>query len=252
MNRNELARFIGATGFSLGQVEKDYFQHIALSSLSRNSAPSLVFKGGTALQKMGYTDRFSEDLDFTAENAIDIERIMKDTVDSISRYNFLCSPDKIREGEDSSGFRLMIEGPLFRSRKGICAISFDISTRENVVLKPDVREYSPPYPDVSPYLLITMDPSEILAEKIRALMTRRRPRDLFDACRLLERGLVIDKGLVSRKLDHYGIALDEETIVRRASELDRRWELELKQLLGSVPDHGACMAIIDRAINGES
>ena len=65
MNRNELRRYIGITGYSLGQVEKDYFQHIVLAALSRKMAGSLVFKGGTALQKAGVVSRFSEDLDFT-------------------------------------------------------------------------------------------------------------------------------------------------------------------------------------------
>jgi len=53
MNRDELKEYIGTTAFSLGHVEKDYFQHIILSGFSRRLSSSLVFKGGTALQKTG-------------------------------------------------------------------------------------------------------------------------------------------------------------------------------------------------------
>ena len=67
MNRDELRKYIGITGYSLGHVEKDYFQHIILGALSRNFGETLVFKGGTALQKLGVINRFSEDLDFTTQ-----------------------------------------------------------------------------------------------------------------------------------------------------------------------------------------
>jgi len=73
MNREELRRYVGVTRFSLGQVEKDYFQHIVLGAISRRMAGLLVFKGGTALQKMGLLTRFSEDLDFTITGEVTLE-----------------------------------------------------------------------------------------------------------------------------------------------------------------------------------
>ncbi len=248
MNRSELTRFIGITGFSLGQVEKDYFQHIVLSTISRKYAGELVFKGGTALQKMGYVERFSEDLDFTASSIFDLERTMNTCLEAISNYNFKASYDRVRGGPDSTGFRLRIEGPLFKGGKGLCTISLDISTRESVVIAPESREYSPIYPNVSPYILTTMDPREILGEKIRTLMTRKRPRDLYDASRLIERGFKIDKGLVGKKLAYYDITFDEGELMNRCLDLKRGWEMELKQLLDTVPDHETCMALVKKAL----
>ena len=63
MNRGELRRYVGSTGHTLGHVEKDYLQHIVLAAYSRKMAGHLVFKGGTALQKLGVVARFSEDLE---------------------------------------------------------------------------------------------------------------------------------------------------------------------------------------------
>ncbi|RLF69280.1 MAG: hypothetical protein DRN57_01370 [Thermoplasmata archaeon] len=248
LNRRELSRFIGITGASLGQVEKDYFQHIVLSSISRKFAGELIFKGGTALQKMGYVERFSEDLDFTTSGQIDIETLMRNSLEAISIYNFDASCDRLRDGKNSTGFRLRIEGPLYRGAIGLCTINLDISTREKVVLAPEIREYSPVYPDVASYILKTMKLDEILSEKIRAIMTRRRPRDLYDASMLLERGVHINRELVEAKLEYSGMSFDEETLLKRSSELKKMWNAELKQLLKSPPDHEKCLGSLARAL----
>lgn len=251
MNRAELSRFIGITGFSLGQVEKDYFQHIVLSSISRKYAGELVFKGGTALQKMGFVERFSEDLDFTASGMIEIEKIIHLSTEAVSNYNFKTSFDRLRSGEDSSGFRLKIEGPLFHGGKGICTISLDISTRETILLSPELKEYSPVYPNVFSYLLRTMDLREILAEKVRALMTRKRPRDLYDASRLIERGSIIDEDLANKKLEYYGMTFDEKQLLKRSTDLEKIWLAEMKQLLDPMPSHEACYRFLETALNGK-
>jgi len=75
MNREELKKYVGTTAFSLGHVEKDYIQHIVLGSLSRNWSGYLVFKGGTALQKIGLVNRFSEVMDFTEKKDILPEKL---------------------------------------------------------------------------------------------------------------------------------------------------------------------------------
>ena len=41
---------------------------------------------------------------------------------------------------------------------------------------------------------------ELLAEKVRAVMTRDKPRDVYDVWLLLRNGVKLDKGLVEKKL----------------------------------------------------
>src|SRR3989344_7708115 len=65
ISKEELERYALRLGFNLWQAERDYLQHLLLSSLSRRTADELVFKGGTALQKVFGLNRFSIDLDFT-------------------------------------------------------------------------------------------------------------------------------------------------------------------------------------------
>ncbi len=50
------------------QTEKDYLQDLMLYSIYSFSTNEFVFKGGTAFSKFYYSDRFSEDLDFTMQN----------------------------------------------------------------------------------------------------------------------------------------------------------------------------------------
>ena len=248
MNREELSSFIGITGYSLGHVEKDYFQHILLSAISRHSAGELVFKGGTALQKMGYVERFSEDLDFTASDPIDIDKIIKISLEAISRYNYSASIDKRRSGEESSGFRLRIEGPLFRRGKGICTIIMDISNRESIVLSPEIREYSPVYPNISSYILKNLALEEILAEKVRAIMTRKRPRDLYDLSMLIKRGIEPDGSVIQMKMDYYNIRFDIETFMKRVQDLEKSWSAEMDQLTDSESGYHECMEIVKKAL----
>ena len=67
LNREELSGYIERTGMqTLWQVERDYLQHIILRAIYSRVSNGLVFKGGTALQKLGIVDRFSIDLDFTS------------------------------------------------------------------------------------------------------------------------------------------------------------------------------------------
>ncbi|MGA1821663.1 MAG: nucleotidyl transferase AbiEii/AbiGii toxin family protein [Thermoplasmatota archaeon] len=248
MNRAELSRFVGVTGSSLGQVEKDYFQHILLSAISRHSAGELVFKGGTALQKMGYVDRFSEDLDFTASDPIDIERIIRISLKAVSRYNYSASIDKMRSGEDSSGFRLRIEGPLYRRGKGICTIIMDISTRETIILPPELREYSPVYPNISSYILKNIALKEILAEKIRAIMTRKRPRDLYDLSMLIKGGIEPDVSIVQKKMDYNNLRFDHEIFMKRVKDLEKSWRSEMDQLNDSGSGYHECLNLVKKAL----
>ena len=46
-----------------------------------------------------------------------------------------------------------------------------------------------------------MDPKEIMSEKIRALMTRTKARDLYDIYFLVRKNVKLDTQLVAKKLE---------------------------------------------------
>ena len=58
LTRNDLFLYRNVTEFNLGQIEKDYIQHIFLMNLYRRMGNELVFKGDTALQKIYGLNRF--------------------------------------------------------------------------------------------------------------------------------------------------------------------------------------------------
>ena len=87
--KSDLIKYKEVTGFNLGQIEKDYIQHLFLRNLYQKSTKSLIFKGGTALQKTYSLNRFSEDLDFTLIKKIDIENILKKVIKNLKIFRVL-------------------------------------------------------------------------------------------------------------------------------------------------------------------
>ena len=249
MNREELERYIGVTGYSLGQVEKDYFQHIILGALSRKSAGSLVFKGGTALQKIGIILRFSEDLDFTARANISLEQMREVATNAIRNYNFPVESDKFMNDERTTSFRLKIQGPLYRNRQGICTVRIEISTREVVVNKPWRKEFTPLYSDIMPYVMDVMVVEEILAEKIRAIYSRNKARDLYDIYKILERQTSLDRDLINKKLAYYDLSFDAPVFIHRCERLQSYWDKELQSLLENVVPYQKALNVVKKAVN---
>ena len=249
MNREEIKRYVGVTARTLGQVEKDYFQHVVLGAISRRAAGTLVFKGGTMLQKTGVVRRFSEDLDFTASGPV--RRLEEPSIRAIEVLNHRASTDRQVDDERTTGFRLRIEGPLFRERRGICTIRVEVSVRESVVLEPGRFEFDPPYPEVLPYVLATMRPEEVLAEKVRAILSRQKARDLHDVHMLIKKGTELRVDLVDRKLEYYGMEFDPDEFIARCEVLGHDWETELPPLMDRVEPFEDAMDSVRVLLSGQ-
>lgn len=236
MNREELKEYVGTTAFSLGHVEKDYLQHIVLGSLSRNWSGYLVFKGGTALQKIGMVNRFSEDLDFTEKNYISSNKLADTVVKAIGSYNYPVEVDEFSDKEITSGFRVKVEGPLYRNNRGICSIRLQVSRREEVLKDPIRKEIDPPYRDVLPYVIKVMDKDEIAAEKVRAILTRDKVRDVYDLYKLVDDEARLDRDIINKKLEYYDMELEISGFIQRIKELSNRWDTDLRSLMEFVPE----------------
>jgi len=236
MNREQLGQYIGVTAHSLGQVEKDYLQHIVLGAYSRKIGSILVFKGGTALQKTGVIPRFSEDLDFTLRGPVELERLEQIALGSIGAYNHDCEVDKEVDDERAVGFRLRVKGPLYQGPTSISTIRIEASKREVVLQVPERKELHPLYADVLPYLLEVMGLREIAAEKVRTLFTRRMARDLYDLHKIVSRQISIDLVLVDKKLEYYEMTYDRAKLIERCKTLKNVWKSELERLVERVPD----------------
>lgn len=221
------------------QAEKDYLQHLVLSRLYANAGELLVFKGGTALQKIYGLNRFSEDLDFTFTGA-DLEKganKIKDSIQSIER--FYDTQYKIEKDERSMSLSLKIQGPLYKKPASLQTIIIEISFREKVIDAPKSTLITPRYPDMSPYFARVMSLDEILAEKTRAIITRRRlrSRDLYDTYFILHKGGQFNLQTVNSKLKYYNIRFSKKQFHKRVGEMKEVWDKELSLLMKEVPDY---------------
>ena len=236
INRKNLESMRSVLGYNLGQLESDYLQHILLLLLSRRTGSWLVFKGGTALQKAYGLNRFSDDLDFTAKKG-DLEDIAhKIKIDLISFG--LENEFKINRTENVSEVIVYsIKGPLYDGTPRSMAVQrLEVSLREKVILKEEIHEVVPVYTDLQPYLLTIMNPEEILSEKIRAIMTRNKARDVYDTWFLIKKKIPVNPELINKKLEYYGMVFDLDAFTASLMDKNGIWEKELKPLISFIPD----------------
>ncbi len=246
MNRGELKRYIGTTGHTLGHVEKDYLQHIVLAAYSRSLAGHLVFKGGTALQKRNIVARLSEDLDFTMTGEVEVKRLERSAVQTLEAYNYPARTDSEKEDERGMSFRLRIDGPLFNGDPiSLTSLRVEVSRRERVLLPVSRDEIVPPYTDLMPYVLSSMDLREVLAEKVRTLATRSKARDLYDVAQLTGQGIIVGMDLVDKKMEWGDQTFDRVKILERTKHLQGVWDKELGSLMEHVPPFGEALEALE-------
>lgn len=61
----------------------------------------------------------------------------------------------------------------------MCKIELDLSFRENVILEPRIETIGRFLKEIPAFDVVVMREEEILAEKVRAIMTRTRARDVY-------------------------------------------------------------------------
>lgn len=187
-------------------ISREYWQLLFLQRLYlTKGSERLFFKGGTAIRFLFGSFRFSEDLDFTS-------RAKKEEIESLFLTVFVflkkLDPDlELRKekvlaklAEESLRYRFLF---LPKGSKQKLSFRIDVSRRE----KPQTKEKSVLTPfdyPISPYpLVIHLSDKEILAEKIRALFVRGKPRDLFDLWFLLTKKVIPDDALIKKKFELY-------------------------------------------------
>ena len=238
LSADELEGYIEKTGMqNLWQVERDYLQHIILRAIYSKVSDGLVFKGGTALQKFGIVNRFSIDLDFTSslgnDELLAIAAYVSGFLGDLGIRNVYSHKGLGAERGKSAEVTFEIEGPHFaasRSEKAKAKIKLQISRREAVLLGQKAESVNPIYRDIPPYVVAAMHMEEIAAEKVRAIMTRDKPRDVYDLSVLVKKGYSLLEFLVRKKLENYE-AFSIEGFEKAMDKKSRLWDSELKNLL---------------------
>ncbi len=202
MITREQLRKIHAASLPLHVFEQDYIQALFLHVFFQMSE-SFVFKGGTYLKHAYGLDRFSEDLDFTLfHQESSLTKKLEATTKKLSMFGLEAHIDRIENKPLSCTARVVYNGPLFDgSERSRGHIQIEISKRNDVFLEPKWTRLFFPYPEMRVISVLGLTKKEVLAEKLRALSMRKKPRDLYDVWFLLKQQVQIDARLYEKKMD---------------------------------------------------
>lgn len=250
-----------------GVIEKDFALGYVLAGIARTSAlkDSLVFKGGTALKKCYFGQyRFSEDLDFSTQNAptnVKLEKALQATLTetgillnelgnfslTLKRYT-----EKHPHPKDQEAFKIGVQFP-WQNRIN-CQIKIEISHHEPVILKPAVRPLLHPYATPLGINVQCYQLDEVVAEKMRTLLQshqklvanswhRPRARDYYDLWHIFNRfgdELNPDRlpDLLEKKAAHVGVSyhtVEDFFTKELIQEAQDNWESNLGAFVSDLP-----------------
>lgn len=211
----------------LRQVEQDLIISRALCDLFGDAALSsrLAFRGGTAINKLIFPKplRYSEDIDLVQTEPGPIGP----TVDAVRKALSWLGPCKREQAGHSMHliFRFAPEVEPAAQLK----LKVEINTREHESLL-GLKRY--PFAVSNPWFstgvdIVSYEPEELFGTKLRALLQRRKNRDLFD----LNEGLLqskLDTDQVIACFDYY---LGLEGISIRRAEAEQRMLQKLERSL---------------------
>jgi hypothetical protein len=231
ITREELKKYAKIRNLNLSQAEEDYFQNILLFIIYQEYGKSLIFKGGTALSKCYGSNRFSEDLGFTGEGEFNANIINR----GLKRFKIEFETE-MKKYPDELKITLRIKGPLYVGiRQSLCRFIIDMSFRENILLPPEIKTIGRFLEEIPEFDVFVMQEKEILAEKIRAVLTRTKAKDVYDIWFLLKRGIEFDEKLIKEKLKFYNMTWNKKEFAKTLNLQKSVWENELKPLLPSIP-----------------
>jgi len=197
-------------GVPISAIERDYVQNWILKHLR---AIDMVLKGGTGIRKVYFENyRFSDDLDFTLLNEVQTDELNEQITNAAERA---------------------------QEESGVSIINSGIKSNERVILPPNLKQIIHPYSDHLDYEVKVYPLEEIMAEKIRSLFQRTRPRDLYDIWKLWDNvDWSVVEGIIQEKFLFKKI--DYELNYFRSKERDfaNAWKSSLGNQLNSLPAFG--------------
>jgi predicted nucleotidyltransferase component of viral defense system len=234
LDKETLKKIAKLYGLKSWQQEKHYIQNLVLVVLSEYP---LVFKGGTYLWFFHGLERFSEDLDFTTESELPND-LGEKVSEGLSLFGVENTIKKISEDERSFSFRITADGPLQTSERDRCYVYIEISRREKVIQNPLSLELGFDAYKVPVKIIKGMTLEETAAEKVRAIMTRNKARDLYDLEYLIKKkGVSANKSLINEKIKYYGLSFSYGFFENKIKEKKENYATELGPLVfGKIPD----------------
>lgn len=181
-------------------ILREYLQVIILNSIYRHkSGKNLYFTGGTALRYFYNMPRFSEDLDF------DLVGLKFEEFKGILEY--------VKKGLEKEGFSPLVisekRGKLYISEfyfKDLMKL-YNITDKRGLDIMVKIEAYKPSWDLYSESSVLSMygynfssvllDKGLLFAEKLCALLNRRRGRDIYDTLFMLKKKFPINKNVLT-------------------------------------------------------
>lgn len=237
ISRIELTRIAETKHLTVRNAEKDYLLELLLFALS-DDRRSLAFKGGTALYKFYNLNRFSEDLDFDlVGKRFDIDKMIKKIIRNLDLTGMQRTLyEKIEHGNETN-IRFIVRGPLYDgSKNSMSRVTLNISKREKPISLLN-KLLVATYPEIPSFELSVLDIEEIAAEKIRCIMTREKPRDIYDLWFLSKKDITLDVRLINKKLKIYKLTFNQKKFIEKINEKQKMWKRDLQDLIiGTLPE----------------
>lgn len=182
IDRRELLEKARERNLTLNMIEKDYVLGWLLHGLA--GIRGMTFKGGTALSKVYFPKiwRLSEDLDFVYTK--DFTKIVKSLDGIFKRIENLCGIKLRLKSQHSNPEYLQLK-IQYDAVLGKNWIKLDV-TREAPIDNVLSKSLSQTYSDYPSFRIRVESVEEICAEKIRALLERKKCRDYYDVWQLMQ------------------------------------------------------------------
>ena len=197
-------------------VEQDLIMCRAICDVFNSPALAgkIAFRGGTAINKLLFEKplRYSEDIDLVQTQ----QQPIGDTVNAIREA--LSWLGKFNWNQASHSIHLIFKFSPEAAPETQLKVKVEINTREHQSLYP-IRKY--PFEIESQWYrahtdIVSFEPEELLGTKLRALLQRRKNRDLFDLNQVLSQ-LSLNSDKVIACLEHY-LFLQNQSIGRAVAE----------------------------------
>jgi len=234
IDRSELLDQARKRNLTLQMIEKDYVLGWLLHGLQ--AIKGLIFKGGTALSKIYFPEvwRLSEDLDFVFHK--DFSLITQSLTEVFQRV------------ESQSGIKMTLKSQYSNPQYLQLKIQYQAILGKNWIKVDVTREKAfevrsenlkRTFSDYPPTKISVESPEEIAAQKLRALLERKKSRDFFDVWKLLDFvDLKHTRELFLQKCKIKGLEFSLERMfpAHLKEVLEPYWKRELSRLVYPVPE----------------
>jgi len=240
ISQNEIRKKARESGVPVSTIERDYAQNWLLKDFS--TLP-LVLKGGTGIRKVYIGDyRFSDDLDFTLLEGIerdDLKNMIENAVAMTREKSGINFSDDVETQENENGFEVSVYFQIMQRGGSRTKIKIDITNEgcEKILLPLSMRKIIHPFSDTLGTEIRVYAIEEIMAEKIRSLFQRTRPRDLYDVWYLWER---VERRKVFKilpeKFRTKNVEMNIKDFEQRKNGFKNAWESSLRHQLKELPE----------------